>query len=348
MSYITKPLGATVILAILILVLNFTNFASAANYGGLTLLLLLFTLFIHEIGHVLFGIFSGYRFNYLAIGPVRIEYSDRLRIKSNESWLLFGGVASCSPQSSNLSTIAQQHKRFVAGGPIFSFVAAIISLILGTSMKLEFITYFGLFNLFIFLITILPYQGTIKSDGRVLLELTKGGKPTEEFLISLLLVKGMSSPTHPNDWSKHFVEQAKTLKPTANNVMVGYVLFYYTLVKDGYEEASAILEPFKQIPVTKQNKYALQFIIHIRQIDLILSGNYDEASILKLHEYLNPMEAINYKRSEAILAKLRGNEEQAELKISEAMKGINKFKKLFGFMHAEEILTNLLKNKIIT
>lgn len=53
--------------------------------------------------------------------------------------------------------------------------------------------------------------------------------------------------------------------------MVGYVLFYYTLVRDGYEKASAILEPFKQ--------------------------------------------------------KLRGNEEQAKLKISEAMKEMNKSKK---------------------
>lgn len=119
MSSITKPFGATVILVILILAFNFTNFATALNYAGLTLLLLVSTLFIHEIGHVLFGVFSGYRFNYLTIGPVTIENSDRLRIKRNESWFLFGGVASCSPQTSNLSTIAKQHQRFVAGGPSF-------------------------------------------------------------------------------------------------------------------------------------------------------------------------------------------------------------------------------------
>lgn len=347
MSSITKPFGATVILVILILAFNFTNFATALNYAGLTLLLLVSTLFIHEIGHVLFGVFSGYRFNYLTIGPVTIENSDRLRIKRNESWFLFGGVASCSPQTSNLSTIAKQHQRFVAGGPILSLAAAVISLIIGMLMNVVFITYFGFFNIFIFLVTILPYRGALKSDGRVLLELKKGGKQTEEFLISLLLVKEMSSPTHPKDWSEHFVEQAKTLKPTADNIMVGYVLFYYTLVRDGYEKASAILEPFKQIPVTKQNKYALQFIIHIRQIDMVLNENYDEANILKLHELLNSMELINFRRSEAVLAKLRGNEEQAKLKISEAMNEIIKNKKLFGFMYAEEELTNLLTNKIM-
>lgn len=347
MSTITKPLGMTFILAILILLINFTEYAVMANFIGLTIILLLFTLFIHELGHVLFGIWSGYRFNYLTVGPLTIENTEQLRIKANDSWLLVGGVASCSPVSSNLKSISQQHKLFVAGGPIFSFVLALFSLIVGITMDLKFITYLGIFNLLIFLVTILPYQGAIKSDGRVLLELSKRGKQSEEFLVSLLLIKEMNSPIHPSNWSEDLIEQAKTLEPTADNIMVGYILFYFTLIKENYEKASALLEPFKQLPVNKQNKLSLQFITHIKQIDMIIEGNYDTVKINTLHKLLNPMEPISYKRSQAILARLKGDDQQVIQKLSELAKEINKGKKTFGFFYAEEQITQVLKQNYL-
>lgn len=346
MRFITKPLGATVMIAILICLLNFTNYAPLGNFIGLCLVLLFLTLFIHELGHVLFGIWSGYKFNFLTVGPLTIEKTERLHMKPNDSWFLFGGVASCSPLSSDLTTIANQHKRFVAGGPLFSIVATIISLTLGLSMDIKFITYFGIFNFLIFLVTIFPYQGSIKSDGRVLLELSKKGKETEEFLISLLLLKEMNSPIHPTNWSEDLIEQAKTLQPTVDNVLVGYILFYYTLINEDYKSASELIEPFKQLPITKQNKYALQFITHIQQIDLIVRRNYDQVRINRLHQLMNPIEPISYKRSEAILAKLKGNEQQAILKLTEVLKEIDKGKKFFGFFYAEELLTNFLINEI--
>lgn len=347
MRAITKPLGITFILAVLIFFINFTDYAAMANFIGLTLILLFFTLFIHELGHVLFGLWSGYRFNYLTVGPLTIENTERLRIKANDCWLLVGGVASCSPLSSDLESISKQHKSFVAGGPFFSIVLAIISLIVGITMGMGFITYLGIFNLLIFCVTILPYQGAIKSDGRVLLELSRRGKQSEEFLISLLLIKEMNSPIHPTNWSRDLIEQAKTLKPTIDNIMVGYILFYYTLIKDDYEDASALLEPFKQLPINKQNKLSLQFITHIKQIDMIIGGNYDEVKINKLHKFLNPMEPISYKRSQAILAKLKGDDQQVKRKLSEVTKEIDKGKKIFGFFYAEEQITQVLKTRLL-
>lgn len=347
MRSITTPLGLTAIIAIVIGLFNFTNIATEANLLGLFFILLLLTLFIHELGHALFAINAGYRFNYLTIGPITFENTDRFRIKRNDSWFLFGGVASCSPKSSDLTSIAKQHKLFVAGGPIFSIVAAIISLLVGISSDIDMFTYFGIFNLFIFLVTILPYQqGALKSDGRVLLELSKGGKQTEELLTILLLIKEMNSPIHPTNWSEDLIERAKALKPTVENATVGYILFYYTLLKEGYENASAIIEPYKQLPVTKQSKFALQFITHIRQIDLVLRGEADEASIDALHQLFSPIEPLSYKRSEAILAKVKGNEQLGARKLSEVLNEINKGKKQFGFYYAEEQLTHVLMNEI--
>lgn len=347
MNTITKPLGLTIIIAILIFLFNFTNYATMANFIGLTLVLLFLTLLIHELGHVLFGIWVGYRFNYLTVGPLTIENTKHLHIKVNDNWLLVGGVASCSPLSSDITNIAKQHKRFVAGGPIFSIVTASISLTIGTSVDIHSFTYFGIFNLIIFFTTILPYRGAIKSDGRVLLELSKQGKQTEEFLISLLLMKEMNSPIHPTNWSIELIEKAKAITPSVDNVMVGYILFYYTLIKEGYKNATGLLGPFKQLPVTKQSQIALQFINHIKQIDLIIEGNYDEKRINELHQLLNPIEPISYKRSQAILAKVTGDEQQMIQKLSEIKKQIHNGKKLFGFFYAEEQLTQILESKLL-
>ena len=107
MNTITKPLGLTFIISILIFLCNFINYAAMANFIGLTLILLFFTLLIHELGHVLFGIWSGYRFNYLTMGPLTVENTEHIKIKVNDNWLLVGGVASCSPLSSELTSIAK-------------------------------------------------------------------------------------------------------------------------------------------------------------------------------------------------------------------------------------------------
>ncbi|WP_421663994.1 site-2 protease family protein [Lysinibacillus telephonicus] len=346
MNFIRKPLGITVITALLICLFNFTNYASIANFIGVALVLLFLTLFFHELGHVLFGIGVGYRFNYLTVGPITIENTDRIHIKPNNSWFLFGGVASCTPFSKDLTSIAKQHKWFAAGGPIFSLVAAIISLIIGRAMDVQFVTYFGIFNLIIFIVTILPYKGALKSDGRVILELSKGGKEKEEFLLSLLLLKEMNSPKHPSEWSEELIERAKTLPPADENVVVALIIFYYTLVKESYEKASELIEPYKQLPVTKKNKFSLQFINHIQQIDLIVKGTNNGEKLKEYHQLMNPMEPISFKRSEAILAKLKGDNEKATLKLSEVMKEIHKSKKLFGFFYAEEKLTNFLIKEI--
>ena len=348
MNKLISPLWITILIALLIGLFNFTNFAETVNYFGLAFCLLFFTLFIHELGHALFGIWSGYRFNYLTVGPITLEKMERLRLKVNKSWFLVGGVANCSPLSNDLTTIAKQHKLFVAGGPIFTFIAAIISLIAGSLLNINWVTYFGIFNLFIFIVTILPYKGTLKSDGRVLLELSKKGKEQEEYLISLLLFKEMNSPIHPTKWSIDLIERAKTMQPTVDNVMVCYILFYYTLIQEDYENASRLLEPFKQIPVTKENKMALQFINQIKQVDLIVGGNFDKATIHHLHQQLSPIDPFSYKRSQAILAKLEGNDKLVLQKIGEVEKEIKKGKHLFGFYAAEEQLTQLLKSKLMT
>lgn len=270
-----------------------------------------------------------------------------MHIKANDSWFLFGGAASCSPLTDDLTAIAKQHKLFAAGGPVFSAAAALISLSIGIPMDLDLAIYLGLFNLAIFIVTIYPTNGALKSDGGVLLELSRGGEQTKEFLVSLLLLKELNSPLHPSEWSEELIDRVKTMKPSSDNIMIAYMIFYYTLLKDGYDCASALIEPYKQIPVTKKNKLSLQFISHIRQLDSIFSGNKNLEEMKKLHEYLSPLEPVSYKRSEAILAKLKGDEQQAHQKIAEVLKETKKKEKNIRFLLCRRTINGTIKNETI-
>ncbi|UII57585.1 hypothetical protein LS684_09225 [Cytobacillus spongiae] len=347
MKKITKPASVTVLFAIFIIVLQLTPFGEQAAYVGAMFLLLYLTLFIHELGHVMFGIWSGYRFHFLTVGPITIEHTDRIRMKANDSWFLVGGVANCSPQTTNIHTIVKKHRHYVAGGPIFSLGTAVVCFLAGSFIDSLYVSYFGLFHLLIFAVTIVPYKGAMKSDGRVIYELSKGGKQTEEFIISLLFMQEMNSPMLPENWSKELLEKAKSLEPTVDHMAVGYMLFYYTFMKEGYEKASNLLEPFKNIPVTKENKLGLQFIHHIKQLDLVMKGVYDTANISRYHQLLNPFEPISYKRSQAIQAKLAGNHEQADTLFQALLEEIEKGKPFFGFLYVEEQVTHAVYNKIM-
>lgn len=112
-----SPLGATILFALIILAFQFTSLAETMREIGGFALLAIVTFFIHELGHVVFGVAAGYQFNFLMAGPITIE---RGKISDNKNWSFFGGIASCSPKTDNLQTISRQHFWFAGGGPIIS------------------------------------------------------------------------------------------------------------------------------------------------------------------------------------------------------------------------------------
>lgn len=123
-----NPIGATILFALIILTLQFMDLAGTMRVIGGFALLAIVTFFIHELGHVVFGVAAGYQFNFLTAGPITIE---RGKISANNSWSFYGGLASCSPKIDDLQTISRQHFWFAAGGPIISLVVSIGLFILG-------------------------------------------------------------------------------------------------------------------------------------------------------------------------------------------------------------------------
>ncbi|WP_339216531.1 site-2 protease family protein [Solibacillus sp. FSL W8-0372] len=343
MQFIKSPLGVTILFSLVALGFQLTAFADTFQTIWLFSVLAIATFFIHELGHALFAVAAGYQFNFLTAGPITIE---RNKISANKSWAFFGGVASCLPKTDDLQIIRRQHLWFAAGGPIISLIVGSGSLILSYIFDLQIILFFGMLNIVIFLVTAIPFNGGMKSDGRVILELLSD-KDQNQFVSSLILMKEMMTPVHPTSWSSNLVEQARTVQPSEENISTSYLLFYYDLLKHDYETASKAITEYKSIPVTKKNKMTMQFITHIKQLDLVMLGHTAALEEMReLHKMMAPIEPISYKRSEWMIAKLSGNEALASKKLAEHRKQIEQGKSQFGFFYAEERLTDLVEEKL--
>ena len=76
--------------------------------------------------------------------------------------------------------------------------------------------------------------------------------------------------------------------------------------------------------------------------------NPDAELITSLHKQLSKVEPISYKRSEAMLAALQGNEKLAEKRLQEAMKQCEQGIQQYGFLEAEKQLTAFVYNLVQT
>ncbi len=61
----------------------------------------------------------------------------------------------------------------------------------------------------------------------------------------------MSSKQSAN-WDKELINKAKFTDASSDRISMAILLFYYELVISNYEKASAMIENFKKIPVTKE------------------------------------------------------------------------------------------------
>lgn len=349
MSKWFSPFYVTIALTILFIASAFTSFADKTNMLALYIVLSFITIFIHELGHVVFALLAGYHFHFMTIGPITIENNGKLKIVPNHSWTMFGGAAYCMPKNID-SELTKKHLWYAAGGPLFSLGTALIFLLISLFIDHVFVFTTFLLNAAIFFVTILPTRmsGGLYSDGYICLMLIRGGKKAEQYVATLLLTKELMSPKKPLEWSQSFIEEAKGIAPSTDNILVAYTIFYYELSAKGYEAASQAIDGYKMIPLTNKNKLLLQLVTQVRQIDSYKSNNPDTELITSLHKQLSKVEPISYKRSEALLATLQGNERLAEKRLQEALEQCEQGVQQYGFLEAEKQLTAFVYSLVQT
>ena len=62
MKFLKSPLGVTMIFFAVVITLQFTDYAETMLELAIFVTLAMLTFFIHEVGHAVFGVLAGYRF----------------------------------------------------------------------------------------------------------------------------------------------------------------------------------------------------------------------------------------------------------------------------------------------
>jgi hypothetical protein len=179
---------------------------------------------LHEAGHVVAGVISGFRFYLFVAGPLRIEREgQRLKFTLNRIPALWGGIAACAPAEQSRDPRAAM-LRYTAGGPLFSVLGSLAVLpalaIRTAHADLSFvIMVFGLTSAMIGLATLIPMQMSgYTSDGGRLLMLLRN-RPEGRRWTALAAVGGLALAERPKNWPAGLVEMlGDGLEPSGDAV----------------------------------------------------------------------------------------------------------------------------------
>ncbi len=180
---------------------------------------------VHEVGHALGGVAVGFRFLFLAVGPLWVERTGGgWRVQFNRVPSLWGGLAACAP--SGASDLTRRMAWVAAAGPLASLLLSVgaavgVRLTLETS-ALTTAVRFGLMELavmsaMIFLATaVMPAPGGgFSNDGQRVWRLLAGDAQAQAESALLTLTGLMMGSVRPRDWPGDLVERSLQLEGRA-------------------------------------------------------------------------------------------------------------------------------------
>jgi hypothetical protein len=217
--------------------------------GGL--LIWLFVIAGHEIGHLIGGRLVGFRFLMIAVGPFIVTRTrDGIRARLHANLAMFGGMAGSAPTDDH--DLRRRDAVMVAGGPIASVILAAVCLglwyalgysaVTGTTVESGmhsgaagaagaalFAT--GAISFVIALITLAPHRSLGQmSDGKQL-QLLLSGRPEGERNSALRLLYGaIFTNQRPREWSEMIVRRATILPDrSAEDAMACFLAYAWAL-----------------------------------------------------------------------------------------------------------------------
>jgi len=187
--------------------------------GGFSIWL---ALSVHEAGHLLGALSQGFRFVFLAAGPVWIERAgEGVAVRFNRTIQTWGGVAAAMPVDGR--NLRARFSVMVAGGPLASLGLALAgwgawsALPPGTARFAAGVA--ALASAGFFLATTQPFGagGGFASDGGRLLRLWRKGAAGEREVALLAITAGAAGGVRPRDWAPELIETA--LRPADGSTM---------------------------------------------------------------------------------------------------------------------------------
>jgi hypothetical protein len=242
-SDFNRQTNFTLKIAVTLLCLTITRIASASAIGlalkaptgkmhlpiwvlAFIPLLGLLAIMLHEAGHVLGGLLAGFRFYLYIAGPLRVErVGERLKIRYNSSFALWGGLAGCLPRAVGPS-IRTGMFWMTAGGPVTSLLCSLpfvaVFAVKGNHPVISFLLVgFALMSCAIGVVTLIPNQfGGYSSDGSRLLMLLRN-RPEGSRWTAMAALVSLSLIERPRNWPVEYIEmlgEGDDNKPDASSV----------------------------------------------------------------------------------------------------------------------------------
>lgn len=150
----------------------------------------------HELGHLITGLISGFRFELFVIGPLGIKReNDEIKVYFNKDLAYYGGVAGTSPVDDDKDN-AKKFARILLAGPIASLLFAVVcfagAYFAGKPLGIIFYTG-GVISIAIFFVTTIPSRtGMFFTDRKRYQRLMTPGKD-QQVELAILNIMGKLS-----------------------------------------------------------------------------------------------------------------------------------------------------------
>ncbi|MDX2305737.1 MAG: hypothetical protein NW226_23220 [Microscillaceae bacterium] len=297
------------------------------------------TIGIHELGHVLGGLWVRFKFKMYVVGPFMWKKEDnKLVFLWNKNLNIGGGLALCLPTDDH--NLVKRFITFIAGGPAASLLLALATLLPYGLLNMHqaqvnfwgfsgssFMIFLGLFSSIIFLATIIPmHSGGFFTDGARILNLLGGGNKAKLEVILLQTIAQASAGVRPREIGVHKLEDA--LKLETNSPFKIYVKGYlYQIYLDlgNVEQAekylNAYFEELHKIP----GGYQASVILDKAFFEAAYKNNPEEAEeLFKSAQIGAVIPKHHIYKTQAAIAFTKNNLSEARSWIEKSLKELSK------------------------
>lgn len=320
------------------------------------LLSVLLAIYLHELGHIVFGEFAGFKFELIAFGPLKItKINNKIAFSENKHWSLFGGATYSYPERRD--NMRRRLIIYTLGGPLFSLILAIFSYILSRNLESSFVIYFSIFNFMVFLSTILPINlaDGFETDGASVQKLIKNNSDTKEYINNFLLDCELTSTKPPGKWDEKLVNEyerelfKQTVYTDADAKKLTF-LFYYYSDRINIIELKKFLRQVTE-KIGPENNRALKQGFYSSYILLRVLEKSDEEVLKEIKPLLQSVsknEKFLYYRTLAIRNYLEDNLQEMEINLKNTEMHLHSLNSHnFGYMNVETKWFEELKKLIM-
>ena len=200
------------------------------QWGILAFVLLLFlgqfiALAIHEMGHLLFGLCVGLRFDSISIGPLFIDHHFKVSLQ----WKQRSGAAGMASLLNNGNHRLRSRWLFmILGGPLANLICAAAGLIYqkysGNSSPA--LNLFIFFSAWMVLANLVPYRFIFLSDGMRIWLLLANRRKGERWLAVTLLVTALADGAAPDQLDKELLQTSVSFVDKSPDTVAAHALAY--------------------------------------------------------------------------------------------------------------------------